>query len=480
MKTRFSKLIPILLSLTLFLNVGEVEGKSTIWSSGNIGTPLGAYWSNVLAFGPAYGPYAGYAQGLKNFTVSVSHEASVYKNGTLIDDGVSIAVGDIISFSAPLTPTDINWFGTGYSEDSPYGHWIADAAAPSTWVADLITIMNGSFYIYVPFSVNPPTITHTHTGSTAGLDCNGDGVADSDPVGPSCVVKSGGTILTQVNYSDTYGKFYYTYKSGTIQYYTKKPMIDMTPYVIVPDIWTGESVKFCADYGPITAPERCAPNPPPYSLPIPAQTITFSLTAVSNNNPPTPPTITGVSSANLGTTNTFTFNGTDPDGDNIYYRIDWNNDGTVDGLSPTSGFVSSGSNSTSNYTLPSTGTTFTFKARTADSKGGVSAWTTKTVTLLQAINGECGQANGEILSSAPSGAALCFTPGVASSITTNPTTWTWTCSGTNGGNPSPTCTTTKQGPMVNVYFSLLDRLKLFTSSLLSSSALIDRVLAEGK
>jgi hypothetical protein len=269
-------------------------------------------------------------------------------------------------------------------------------------------------------------------------------------------VNAAGTIIVEMNFTDTYGRFYYGYVdtlrgSGCV---TSSFPVYMC---------TGLPTKFgCA--GAYTA-----------KVIVPAQTITFSLTAVSSNNPPTAPVITGVTSANLGTTNTFTFNATDPDGDTIRYQIDWNNDGTVDGLSPTSLYVPSGSNSTSNYTLPSTGTSFTFKARTEDSKGGVSGWTTYTVTLLQAVNGTCGPADGVTLQSAPT-IGLCI-DGTASSITTNPTTWTWTCSGTNGGNVSPTCTTTKQGPMVNLWFSWLDRVKLFTTDIVSSVKLVDRVNA---
>jgi hypothetical protein len=50
----------------------------------------------------------------------------------------------------------------------------------------------------------------------------------------------------------------------------------------------------------------------------------------ANNNPPTKPTINGQSSGVVGINYDFTFNATDPDEDDIYYYVDWN-DGTNSG-----------------------------------------------------------------------------------------------------------------------------------------------------
>jgi hypothetical protein len=480
MKTRFTKLIPIVfISLTLFLNVGEVEGKSAVAVVNNV-PELWYNWTENFPW-PNWTQRAGignsWITALNSVIGSITYKAILYDDfGSVVSDGDALPIGKKVHVVWNREDSDITWNGTGYSADSPIGTWRENATDPPDYCTNYYVNRSGegelmggwAWDVYVPLSVHPPVMSVSATNASC--------------VGNECTITGIGPVSVSAYFPATYGKFYYRYFGlgyGNDLYLTVYfdylgtiyPITGWYGYGCYINPGTALRVPNLSGYGDIVAPSA-------YSLPIPAQTITFNLTAVSNNNPPTPPTITGVSSANLGTTNTFTFNATDIDGDTIKYEIDWNNDGVVDGLSPTSGFVSSGSNSTSNYTLPSTGTTFTFKARTADSKGGVSAWTTKTVTLLQAINGTCGAANGTTLPSQPT-TGLCIN-GTASSITTNPTTWTWTCSGTNGGNPSPTCTTTKQGPTVNVYFSLLDRVKLFTINLISEIKLIDRVLAKEK
>ena len=55
----------------------------------------------------------------------------------------------------------------------------------------------------------------------------------------------------------------------------------------------------------------------------------------------------------------------------------------------------------------------------------------------EVFNGKCGTANGQTLATAPTatGTNLCATgDSYASAVTTNPTTYTWSCSGGGGGN----------------------------------------------
>jgi hypothetical protein len=251
------------------------SAKSNSWSSGVVTTMLMYFWNNGAGCLP--GTCGGWAPGLKNFNVSVTYEASMYRNGTIIPDLTSVAVGDVISFTAPLSATDISWNGTGYSSDSPYGHWIADAAAPAAvdLSSDLVSTFPFSLNymsIYVPLSVNPPTITYTHTGSTASLDCNGDTVADTTPVGSSCTVLSSGTVLTQVRYASTYGKFYYKYllrdsegNQTGLNYFTGVPLRLPAPGNNCYDIGGGSYIYVCIG------------DSSDYILTVPEQTISFSV-----------------------------------------------------------------------------------------------------------------------------------------------------------------------------------------------------------
>jgi len=358
------------------LQGSEVEGKSVSWSTGNMGDKL-AYYADC---GGGCTPIT-WINGLVDFNVNINRQAYAYKNSNQISDGESIAVGDTISFIAPIYDTDISWNGTGRSSDTPYGHWLSGAVAPNfiDYVSDFVsTALTGSksYNIYIPLSVNPSTITYTHIGSTAGLDCNGDSIAESNPTGASCVVKSAGTVLTQVNYGNTYGKFYYHYiqtsSSGFIYIYYNKVAMRRSDIISTGFL----NLQTCVDPCPVVGSSD-------YTLSIPSQTISFSLTAVSNNNLPTAPTIAGPTTGITTTPYTFTLTGTDPDNDTIRYGIDWNSDNLIDLQLPSSGYVPSGTAQVlevdeNRWTVPGT---YTFRALTQDVNSATSTWTTHTITI---------------------------------------------------------------------------------------------------
>lgn len=96
------------------------------------------------------------------------------------------------------------------------------------------------------------------------------------------------------------------------------------------------------------------------------------------NQAPNAPTITHPSgSAPYGTNTTFTITGTDPDNDTIYYQVDWDNNGTVDATTMS---VPSGTSQAAvrSWTTPGNQT---FQARTVDSVGAVSSWTSHVINI---------------------------------------------------------------------------------------------------
>ncbi|MCX6735454.1 MAG: hypothetical protein NTZ13_00005, partial [Candidatus Parcubacteria bacterium] len=268
----------------------------------NIGTNVP--WNTVISSNLAYcynqgsgQDCFGWALGLSNINVTISRNALAYKNGVAITDNSNVSVGDVISFGAIVADSDIYWFGVGYSDDSPYGHWVADSAAPSNIDIsnDFVGVVRGAsspgeLNVYVPLSVSPSSITYTHTGSTAELDCDGDGKTDGVPVGSSCKVMSPGIVYTQVNYSATSGKFYYAYSGGSFGLaYNKVAMSDglkgkcFTTYGAGPQCFDTDSYL-------VTAGIENWVEPDPYLLSVPAQQIDFTLTAlapVPANNKPT-------------------------------------------------------------------------------------------------------------------------------------------------------------------------------------------------
>ncbi|MEI9966604.1 MAG: hypothetical protein WDN67_03115 [Candidatus Moraniibacteriota bacterium] len=122
----------------------------------------------------------------------------------------------------------------------------------------------------------------------------------------------------------------------------------------------------------------------PYQLNVPAQTISFNLTAVSNNTAPNPPAITGPTAGTTGGTYSFTATATDPDSDTIHYGFDWDRNGSIDQWAPASGYVGSGTGQSLGR-LFAAASSYTFQVLTQDSKGANSSWTSHTITIADPI-----------------------------------------------------------------------------------------------
>jgi hypothetical protein len=411
--------------LCFFVASERVDAKSVSFVSGP--TPLLAYYADCGG-APVCGGDNWWFIGLdSNVLASIGYSVSAYNNKFFVNENSVVSVGSTVTFDGILG--EISWYGTGRSMDTPYGIWRENATAPSQadieqFYTDFSVMVEGGFppvvhvfSIYIPLSINPPVITYTHTGSTAGLDCNSDGIAEVNPVGANCVVKSAGSILTQVNYDNTYGKFYYKYISSPLSYdyYNKVAMRKAT---------SGNDGGYIAD---VTVENS------DYILPIPAQTISFNLTAVSSNNPPSIPTVTPQPfNGNTNTAYPFTFTSTDPDNDQISYEVDWNNDSLPD---QSTSFVASGTpQSRSNAALQwITAGTYSFKVRARDNQGGYSPWTTSSVTLTTIVNGVCGLASGFSFDTLDTfNLALCAS-GTQTNFLPTGTGWTWGCNGSGGG-----------------------------------------------
>jgi hypothetical protein len=89
----------------------------------------------------------------------------------------------------------------------------------------------------------------------------------------------------------------------------------------------------------------------------------------ANNNPPTKPTIDGPTTGIVGVTYDFTLNATDPDENDIYYYVDWN-DGTNSGWV---GPFGSGVQATISHKYIQT-STYNIRAKAKDEHGYEGAW----------------------------------------------------------------------------------------------------------
>jgi len=96
----------------------------------------------------------------------------------------------------------------------------------------------------------------------------------------------------------------------------------------------------------------------------------------SENLPPNPPTIDGPSSGKIGQPYTYTFNSIDPNGNNVYYFIDWGDNTTSDWI----GQYASGIDVEVNHTWAKQ-ETYILKAKAKDIYYLESGWATLTVTM---------------------------------------------------------------------------------------------------
>lgn len=359
-----------------------------------------------------------YTEGLTGPTnISTVYHGNVYNEdtGLPVDEGATVSVGTRLRFGQSLG--NIAYTTTGLTWDTPFGDWMPGAVFPDgpTSVANWhgLTFRFGecrekyytnngdpaissewaSIRIYIPLSVNPPTQNISRDAdSQAKLSC----------IGNVCTVVSPGLIRTDFNFSPTYGKFYYEYKG-------------MPSF---PGCHTSWDVRAMGDVnGNVT------------TIPFPARTISFDLTAVGGNTTPNTPTITGPTTGTPLTAYTFSAQAADPDNDTLRYGFDWNRDNTVDEWVPATGFVSSNTSQSVTHSWSLAGP-YTFQVLTQDSRGASSAFVSHTITLTSVTNGSCGVANG-IATSTPPSVGLCTTGTPTIVLGTGP--YTWSCLGIGGG-----------------------------------------------
>jgi hypothetical protein len=244
--------------------------------------------------------------------------------GSLIAENEVIPQGTQVRFDVTLNNSQTNWFESGRSYDSPNGIWTDSypGLIPDCLLTDDIPgpPMHNVYF-------KRPNINFTHSGSSAAFSCNGNGSL--------CTVTSAGTLATSINFSPA--RFFPHGKGLSI----------VDP--VAPAVW-GDGIE----------------------VSVPALTYPINVSGPSNQ-PPNPPTITGPTSGAPNTAHTFNFQATDPNNDTIRYGIDWDNNGSIDQWTPSSGYVASNTQQSNPYTWTTPGT-YTFQALTQDSNGASSGW----------------------------------------------------------------------------------------------------------
>ena len=406
---------------------GAAEAKSVVSNSGPIPV-LGYFFNNsfipftsdsvplITDPGPICGTDCGWVSGLSSAAANITHRAQLVNviTGVEVVDGSSLSVGTQIRIEQiPRVGTDISWNGTGHSMDSPYGYWInnADPKPTACRAADFVNADSEFFDIYTLFDVHP--VSGVIISPSSNLSC----------IGTTCTVTASGPVSLGMNFSATYGRFYYRYfanfgPSGFVGCHAINVPMRASSLGLY---------EYCSG-------ANCL-NVSPYDVNFPAQTITFNLTAVGGNTAPASPTITGPITGNTSTPYAFSAQASDPDNDTLRYGIDWDMNSTVDEWAPALGYVASNTAQSTNHSWLIAGPQ-TFQVLAQDSKGANSTFTSHTITLSAVTNGLCGPASGIATSTSP-------TLGLCASGTNTPVTgtgpWTWTCLGSGGGVDDLTC-----------------------------------------
>ena len=380
-----------LLVLTIPFGVlagGDIPPVSIIYITATAPTNLpvtGHYTQSVQITGDFYyawdwgGPYvAGYENALSNPNITVGYDVFVldHNSGSSIAQNGTVSVGQTIDLKFnPYVYQNIFWFGTGGVVDSPYGDWIAGGAPPQAATCDYkdytssayVSDSGGERYFdqFVPLSLTPPTRA---LSNLSGLSCGALTAQGDGSLIATCTVTSTGALAPNFNFGTSYGYFYYRYggaPSGGTCVGNNYPLAN------------GPQED---SYHPSQHAVQIRPGK---QVNIPAFTVNYPLTAVVPNNPPTAPTIGGPTTGLPSTSYTYSFVSTDPDNDQLRYGIDWDFDGAVDQWLPASGYVSSGTSRTQDYSWATVGTK-TFRALAQDSNSSSSGWTTYSVTIAAA------------------------------------------------------------------------------------------------
>ncbi len=321
-------------------------------------------------------------------SASILYRASLINNdtGLEISDGSNLPVGTTIRIErVPAQDSDISWNGTGKAFDTPYGFWVADAGpqsrachAEDQTYSELV-VLNGVEAPMIAYTLlDVASVNEQPVGPSANLSCSGN----------ICEVIAPGPISIGMDFSATYGRFYYRYLDHPEHYgggcRAKNAQMRVITGCAIP-AWCDPSIEpWCNDY---CLSHGFQVEPQPYDLQFPQANVTFSLNATpAGNSDPLPPTV--IPQPFTGETNTaypWTVAATDPDNDDLYYQFDWNDDGLADqnsGSAVNSGVSQVLSNPAG---LWSSAGTYTFKVRTIDVNFAVSSWTSAQITVTEPV-----------------------------------------------------------------------------------------------
>ncbi len=213
----------------------------------SITNPYLYYWATTSLTSNLDGGSWAKALGDNNAQINYDSSVTYSDSGVVVQDQAVIPAGtklhfnfdgSTISSSPSHASQKISWNGTGFTEDTPYGSWVDDAAYPdqvctndnfvtSQTVIDPSSGLMRSADIFIPLSVNPPGqelsfTTSTYSVNTDTTEWGAPPIKSTDSASwscdspdsssPICTPVVGGIKKINMFYAPTYGYYYYGWR----------------------------------------------------------------------------------------------------------------------------------------------------------------------------------------------------------------------------------------------------------------------------
>ncbi|MFA7193538.1 MAG: hypothetical protein WC087_01320 [Candidatus Paceibacterota bacterium] len=441
----------VLFLLLVLISPQFVKAESVLWSKA-----LSEAFK-VQNFSSAYKTHE-----LTNPNLQIRYNSRVVNadTGQVLACGSKVAPGTKVRFEfLPHTYTDVAWFGTGTSYDSPYGSWNADAGrsegsicleknfymiAKHFWRKGVLYYKPGDevnmetiykLKNYMDFSVNPPTKTISGLSDVVGCQTLANGNVE-------CKINEEKTLPTKFDFGETFSQMFYGFKAGIGTsnekcYATENPLARAGTTTYTGGGRGGVAVKTTAAT--------------PIKIPIPSQSISCPIYIADSgtNTPPNAPTISVknntdnscISGATISYDVTAVDRDTDPEDSQIRYLIDWDSDGSVDQTVPSTGYVSSNTTQTFSFVTRGDEEEQAFKVAAQDKGGLMSPWVS--FNAPRCVNDEL-IIDPIQVPQAASGTPLTFAPGEVE-FTLNPSVTNSVCKATWNAKNVSSCSLYKNG-----------------------------------
>lgn len=305
---------------------------------------------------------------VKGFIADVEYKMRVLNadTGEVLPSGSRVPKGTRLKLE--FLPETMSYVTTGSYSDTPYAQWTAGTLPVQCLSAERIyhksTVYKGKprvVSVFAPVAAKPPARSIAKTDAIGNCTSSGDARL--------CTAENVGTHDLSFTWAASSASMY-------LRWLEKDDTKHAPPRSRWPRYNTCEPLGNLSNTRDFSGGAR---NEPRGTATLPQQTLPYRLIVDEGpeipTQPPSQPDLVAVGGAACMTGQPFSISLTskDPDGDRVRYLIDWDNDGVVDQIVPSSGYVGSGIPQTASKIFATPGNK-TVRVRAQDDKGAFSSW----------------------------------------------------------------------------------------------------------